>query len=351
MNQLPYSIAIATRNRLEALKLSIPRMLSQRRAPSQLVVVDSSDNHEPVRELVHFITEKLDIETSVIHGERGITQQRNKALEFVKHPIVFFPDDDSILFPNAASEIMKVYDADNDKRIAAVCAAESNVAPNDFLAITRNSYSMRFSDKVKARTARFRYSMEDWLVPDPAKILGRSFFRPAFKRDDKWCDSIIPVPWMTGFRMTFRTKVIRTCGFCRSFADYSLFEDIAASFAAWEQGAVVAATKAKIFHYRSPEKRGDAMRLGFEQLLNKAYVVARHSPPDHPSRKYILRHARYKTLQYKFASLTGIGKKKHQGAKEALKYLPQIASSKPKDADNLYLAAIGTLVKQCEQKS
>ncbi|MBL6911122.1 MAG: glycosyltransferase, partial [Pirellulales bacterium] len=102
MTPLSYSIAIATRNRLDALKLSIPLMLNQSRPPSQLIVVDSSDNHEPVKELVQSLTDKTPLDTIVYHSPKGLTRQRNKALEYVTHPIVFFPDDDSIWFNNTA---------------------------------------------------------------------------------------------------------------------------------------------------------------------------------------------------------------------------------------------------------
>ena len=45
MKRLDHSIVIATCNRPAALRLSIPRMLKQSRPPTQLIVIDSSDDH------------------------------------------------------------------------------------------------------------------------------------------------------------------------------------------------------------------------------------------------------------------------------------------------------------------
>ena len=45
-------MVIATRNRPEALALSIPLILGQSRKPRKLIVIDSSDDHAPVAEAV-----------------------------------------------------------------------------------------------------------------------------------------------------------------------------------------------------------------------------------------------------------------------------------------------------------
>ena len=45
---LGFDIVLATRNRPEALALSIPLMLSQSRQPGRLIVIDSSNDHAPV---------------------------------------------------------------------------------------------------------------------------------------------------------------------------------------------------------------------------------------------------------------------------------------------------------------
>ena len=90
MKPLDYTTVIATRNRPEALLLSIPRMLNQSRPPSQLVVVDSSDDHSLCQDAVKKAVGDSGVDLTVIAGQRGLTLQRNQGLDLVKHPIVFF---------------------------------------------------------------------------------------------------------------------------------------------------------------------------------------------------------------------------------------------------------------------
>jgi hypothetical protein len=49
---MEFDIVLPTRNRQMALQLSIPLMLSQSRLPLHFIVVDSSDSHSEVRQLV-----------------------------------------------------------------------------------------------------------------------------------------------------------------------------------------------------------------------------------------------------------------------------------------------------------
>ncbi|MGF6862350.1 hypothetical protein ABIE69_002936 [Rhodobacteraceae bacterium MBR-64] len=50
--RLTFDTVIATRNRPEALALSIPLILGQSRQPEKLIVIDSSDDHHAVKSVV-----------------------------------------------------------------------------------------------------------------------------------------------------------------------------------------------------------------------------------------------------------------------------------------------------------
>jgi len=80
MPELPYTIAIATRNRLDALRLSIPRMVSQSRKPSQIVVADSSDNHEAIHSAITEITKSARVPTTILKTEKGLTTKEIEPL-------------------------------------------------------------------------------------------------------------------------------------------------------------------------------------------------------------------------------------------------------------------------------
>jgi glycosyltransferase involved in cell wall biosynthesis len=341
---LDYSIVIATRNRPAALRLSIPRMLTQTRLPSQLIVVDSSDDHEAVVAVVKACTEGHRIDWIIVNSERGLTRQRNIGLTHVTQPVVFFPDDDSIWFSDTAEAQLVVYERDHEEKIAAVCAAESPVPPPDWQIHAGPAYKMRTSHRVQQRFGAFRTRLETKFLPDPAKLLGRSFWPPRTQIPD-WFDSqnVVFVEWMTGFRMSFRTSVARKIGFDENLSRYSLFEDIDASFGAWQLGWVVGARKGKVYHYRSPENRDDGRRLGAGQLLNKAYVVTKHSAYNHDARKFLLRYAFYKLVQYSIGAGNQYGRQRLGGACAAMMRISQFVDVNPDNVSQTY----GEALSQC----
>jgi hypothetical protein len=179
MKQLCYTVVIATRNRPAALRASIPRILTQSRPPAQLIVVDSSHDHLATVAAVKESVGDHAVDLTILASERGLTRQRNASLELIKHPVVFFPDDDSIWFPGVAESQLEVYEHDKQEQISAVCAAESPTPPADWELTDVRPYEMRRSHRLQQRIASTRSKIENSLFPDPAKLLGRSFWPPA----------------------------------------------------------------------------------------------------------------------------------------------------------------------------
>lgn len=340
MIRLEYTVAIVTRNRPEALRLSIPRIMGQSRPPAQLVVVDSSDDHDATLRSVREALNAHPVELEIVRSEPGIARQRNIAIDLVRRPVVCMPDDDSIWFPGVAEAKLDVYERDERRSVAAVCAAESPEPPEGFLGESASRYSMRREDRFRQRIAHARSAFEKRFVPEPARLLGRGFW-DGFAQPDWFApNDIVLVEFMTGFRMSFRTEVIRKVRFEERFTRYSLFEDIDASLGAWRHGAVVGARRAKVFHYKSPERRDDGRRMGAVQLLNKACVVAKHSQPGDPARAAMLRFGRYKTLQYRLGARDQFGRDRLAGARAALAELPALMRASPAGAVDAYHEAM-----------
>jgi glycosyltransferase involved in cell wall biosynthesis len=337
---LGYSIVLATRNRLKALELSIPRMLLQSRPPAQLILVDSSDDHPAIAAAVKRLVGNHSVSLTIKHTGRGLTLQRNAGLQLVDQPIVFFADDDSIWFPETAARQLAVYEMDTSASITAVCATESLTPPDNFVTGEAAGYSMRTEDRLKARVAGFRRRWEKRLFPDPARILGQGYC--AAVTSPAWFaqHDVVPVDYMTGFRMSFRTEIVREFGFEERFTNYALFDDVDASFGAWKRGTVVAARQARVFHYRSPERRANGRRLGAQQLLAEAFIIAKHTEPGHPARRAMMRFARYKALLYLLNARDKFGLDRFRGATAAMKYLRGFIDVPVAQAGSLFTEAI-----------
>ena len=94
--RVDFDVVIATRNRPQALALSIPLILGQSRQPRKLIVIDSSDDHAPVAEAVAKMTARWNGRVVVEHSAPGLPRQRNRGIAHVEAEAVIFPDDDSL---------------------------------------------------------------------------------------------------------------------------------------------------------------------------------------------------------------------------------------------------------------
>lgn len=312
--------------------MSVPAMVAQGVPPSQLIVVDSSDNHEPSRSVVQEALRSFSGRVDILHTPKGLTLQRNAGLKIVQHPIVFFPDDDSIWYPDVAEVKLSIYQRDSGGMISAVCGAESKISPVQLPKANSGAYKMRRSDRFKQILGHRRYQLENLIAPDPARLAGRNFIQK--QPSPPWLADLnaVPVEWMTGFRMSFRTNAIRQVGFDENFRAYSLFEDIDASFAVWRSGVVVGARNARIFHFKSPERRDNGYRLGAEQILNKAYILAKHTPIGSLARGKMYRFARFKCFLYSLDLRDGFSRDRLRGAKQATGAIDEILSANPSEA-------------------
>ncbi|MEL7393039.1 MAG: glycosyltransferase [Pseudomonadota bacterium] len=273
---LCFDVVIVTRNRPEALELSIPLILTQSRQPERLIVIDSSDDHAPVADAVARLTRDWGGEVYVEHCEKGLCYQRNIGMAYVMADVVVFPDDDSLFFPGALEAIMAAYERDTDQAIVGVCAAEAIRPPEG--AGLKDAYQMSREHIVEAQTRLWRNRLEKRVQAlKPVLFLGQTL---AARHDaPDWLDAqnCVVVEYMTGFRMSFRSDAIKAVGFDETLREYGLEEDVDASLSVARAGLLVGARDAKVYHHRFPGGRGDPRMLGAIQILNRIYVVLKHA--------------------------------------------------------------------------
>lgn len=334
---LTLDVAIVTRNRAQALDLSLPLLLKQSRKPNTIFIVDSSDNSEAVANVVKNYSAATKIPIKSFRSPAGIPIQRNVALKHVTSDIVMFPDDDSLLLPGALEAIMRIYEADVEEAIGGVCGREVLEAPADVLSVARRSYKMTRLDRMKQRLGRQRFLLERRFLSDPIKIYGRS--RWNVRRVPEWLDSenAVLVEYMTGFRMSFRTSLISKYGFDESLGRYALFEDVDASFSTMKNHLVVAARNSRIFHYKAPENRDSGRMLGILHILNRAYVICRHTERNSPIRQHILPFSKLKLASYAMELRNNFGRERFKGALRAYRCLPTLLKAPREELTSTYL--------------
>jgi hypothetical protein len=343
---LTFDVVIATRNRPEALALSIPLLLRQSRLPGQLIVIDSSDNHPPAAAAVAQAVAEAGFTGRVIveHAEKSAARQRNTGLRHVTADVVIFPDDDSLMFPGTTEAIMAAYERDPEKRIAGVCTAESPVPPPGVL--PESAYAMTQAQKREQRFAHLRNRIERRFSDlNPFLYMGQQLIEraPAFDWLDE--DDCVLVEYMTGFRMSFRTEYIRQVGFETAFSGYSRSEDVDASFGVARFGCCVGARRAKIYHHRFPTRRDTGFAIGATAVTNRGYVVAKHVAAlgFTPEQTAI---ARRKMRSYAWVKLLGAAVRSHRkferdqvrGAWAALRRIDELMDAPPAELPQRYAA-------------
>lgn len=332
-----YEVVIATRNRASVLPISIPTILGQSVPPSRLIVVDSSDDHAEVCRQVRLTVGRFDVPCLVLHSERGSTRQRNLGLDRVTAPVVFFPDDDSLWLPGSAEAILRVYARDTNHHIGGVAAAQSAQPPQAALdTITQTPYRLRWTDHLKNHLSPLRSRLEHAVFPDPFILHGRQRIGELGVPDWLAEEDAIPVEWMTGFRMTFRTEVARATRFDESFLNYSTFDDVELCFNVMQTHLIVGANRARVFHYRDPRPRSVAANMGRRQILDRAYIVSKYADPRSPARRRLAAYSRYKFAQYAIAALGRGGTARARGALAALNQMPELLACPSAELQSTY---------------
>jgi glycosyltransferase involved in cell wall biosynthesis len=357
-----FSTIIVTRNRPAALALSLPLLLAQSRRPERILVVDSSDDMAANRALVAQAAAAAPMPVEHVASAAGMTLQRNVGLARISSDVVFFPDDDSLLHPGALARMMRIYDLDSAGRIGGVGGAETPVAPEGVLAGAGEGsgagtsagsgaagtgvYRKRGTDRLRARMAERRMRFENRFFPDPMKLAARSL-QARLPPPEPWlaARNAVRVEWITGFRMSFRTDVVRKVGFNENLGRYALYEDIDAGLGVLRGGHdLVAARDALIYHHKAPENRANGRQMGVINILNRAYVTLRSGAADAAILAALRRQAQFRLIELRLGARGAYGRDRLAGAQAAFRLLPELIASPPGDLDATYLRLRGTLL-------
>lgn len=338
---MDYDIVIATRNRGLALKISIPLMLTQNKRPKNLIIVDSSFNHSDIKQQIENYISLIDnnINVNIIKSSPGSSYQRNIGLKYVRSEIVMLPDDDSLWFPNVASEVMKIYEKDNEQIIGAVCASESPDPPSGVIVSNKEFYRMSLKDRMQLIRNKFDIinKVEHRFFPEP-------FYFEGLKRlkDRKlpiWLDGkhVQLSPTIIGFKMSFRTEIIKKINFDEILGRYALFEDRDVALEILKNHLIVDALDAKVFHYRSPELRVSGDEWGVMSILNMAYIICKHTGAHSVSRNLLRRYCFYRGVRYLLQIYSYYGMRRAAGTWKAIMHLSEILNSSKDELAEKYL--------------
>jgi len=345
-----YDVIVATLNRLEALRLSLPLILEQSVKPQRLILVDASDNHNQVCDYIEGLRRKYngEVEFIVNKSEANLPLQRNIGLKSVVSPFVFLPDDDSFWWPGVAESILRVYKRDTGKVIGGVRAVlEAQLPPGllekDF------PFRIRTYDKINQNNTHLRAKFENKYFPGSNYVLGKSLLKhhliPSWLADE----NAKVVPFMSGLCMTFRSEVIKENGYAPELGTligWAAGEDAEACFEPMKDYILVGTHNDRVCHYRFPAKRAiSGVKMGFVFLFNHVYIVCKHCVPGSKPRKSVRKWALYKTLLYCGGITSKYGRDRLRGILKGYKMMDQLINEPQETVKTVYNNIISEIVE------
>lgn len=262
--ELPaWALVLCTYRRREVLLICLRAALAQTRPPAEVIIVDASPDWQENRMAVMVDIARLypNIRWKYTEAQRrSLPAQRNQGISIATAPILFMIDDDSIMYPNCAEEILRVYAADRQGQIAGVGAAEVAQPPDEANDLQRTTQGAppagQDADAISLAGGVLR-RLRTTLRWNVAQLFDRgpNAFLPY---EGKWIDQPIPKSCahldltparsLNGFRMTFRREAIARGGFLGWFVGYAPLEDLDGSHRASRYGALVTANRARLCH-------------------------------------------------------------------------------------------------------
>lgn len=122
-NPLYISVVIPTRNRLESLNRMLTSIAKQTLLPSEIIIVDSSENPLYKEQLIASIDHKI---IQIIHSEPSVCLQRNIGIEHSASEYIFLCDDDIELSENYCEDVTHFLDFNKNEVIVSGLVLENH---------------------------------------------------------------------------------------------------------------------------------------------------------------------------------------------------------------------------------
>jgi GT2 family glycosyltransferase len=282
---LSWGLVIATYQREKILPICLKLAIEQTRPPAEIIVVDSSDYWEATRDRVYqdLSAQHPDVQWLYVAAEeRSSALQRNQGARLATTDIVFLIDDDSLMYPNCAEEIMRVYEADTDQTVQSVQAHQTKIPPLEEI-----SDSKYVNTESQSTSLNSRSLLEPIVTFVWKHLLLMNTEVNFIPYDGAYPQSTIPkhlqalnieiTRFVSGFSMTFRRDAILREPLDPALRYYTAWEDVDVSYRLSRHGLLLTALDAKLHHYWSASGRINRFQIAALSALNQAVFLARNS--------------------------------------------------------------------------
>jgi GT2 family glycosyltransferase len=250
------SFVIATFNRPEELVQTVRSLVGQTVLPSELCIVDSSEE-TLARAAIEELCRESGVRLDYVHpAPRGLTVQRNVGIDRTIGDPVFFIDDDVWMEPDCHEEVLAEYDRWGPE-LGGVRASPTHPArPGKVSLLLRKLFG--FGGWWPEASGRMRGGFYVEGVSESAGVRKLDYF--------------------TGWFMSFRRSVLEQERFDEKLSGYGHKEDIDYTYRVSRRWALVQTPKAKCDHLRAGTSRLTPHELQRMNLSNQFYLHRKNMP-------------------------------------------------------------------------
>lgn len=196
--------------------------LTQSRPPDEVIVVDASPEWDETRnEIIALAAASARaVRLEYVPAKRAaLTVQCNQAIDMCTADVVFLIDDDSLMFPDCAEEVMRVYEADKSLAVLGVSPLHASRHPQ-FREVA--AIETRTTTTMPAPTATLRSRVKALLRVESTRFLPYEDESPRFEVPlEVAASNVGQIHVMPGYAMTFRRYVFALERFCEQLNRYT----------------------------------------------------------------------------------------------------------------------------------
>lgn len=257
MQVLPITAIIPTRNRAQSLERTFVSLLTQDSFPTEIIVVDGSDN-AATKNLLNSLSGIFPTPCRphwVIAKQLGAAPQRNQGCELATQPVYWFFDDDIVFDAECLNRLWR--GLQSDPGIGGVSALITNQRYHPPGLVSRTLFALLNGRRERTYAGR---------------ILGPAVNLLPEDNDD--LPEVVPVEWLNTTCTLYRRQSLPKPPFDSVFTGYSLMEDVALSLRVGRSWRLANVRSARIFHDSQPgTHKSDLRALSCMELVNRHYIM------------------------------------------------------------------------------
>ncbi|NJO15788.1 MAG: glycosyltransferase [Thioploca sp.] len=260
---LTWALVIPTYQRQAILLRCLSCAAQQTLPPQEIIVIDASPDWQATYQQIMqtLANQHSSIDWKYLPANRlSSAAQRNQGIDLATADIVFLIDDDSLMYPECAQEVIRLYAQDTQHQVAGIMPKLEALPPDSQEqsgAVNNNPISFRskLANGIKIYQAKLRYIAKQ-LIKDDDIFIPYDFAFPKYTLPETLKNMAThPVPMIHGARMSYRREILTQVRFEETLERYAVNEDNDVCYRASRLGMLLHALQARICHLQTPEGR------------------------------------------------------------------------------------------------